>query len=190
MANYPPQSRRDLGVTALVEGFFATAWFGWGSATASGLAWWTTVGTILALLVAASGAIIGFRSPRSTAKLRDPAAGRRYGIIIGIEFGSAAIGAAILGGSGQGAYIPAWVCVVVGVHFFALAPVLGDPRLVLLGVLTCLVAFSAAAIPLITDVAPSLIAGLGAGTLLLVFGAIALVGAVRKNKMEEIPLHR
>jgi hypothetical protein len=28
------QSRRDAGITALVLGFFASAWFGWGQAEA------------------------------------------------------------------------------------------------------------------------------------------------------------
>lgn len=30
MAEVRGQSRRDLGITALVLGFFAAAWFGWG----------------------------------------------------------------------------------------------------------------------------------------------------------------
>jgi hypothetical protein len=29
-----PRSRRDLGLTALIEGFFAFVWFGWGQANA------------------------------------------------------------------------------------------------------------------------------------------------------------
>src|SRR5262245_22553773 len=80
------QSRRDAGITALVLGFFASAWFGWGQAAPpAGLGTWLTVGSVLALVVAAVGASVGFRSPASTAALHDRAAGRRYGVIVGIE---------------------------------------------------------------------------------------------------------
>lgn len=34
MAEARGQSRRDRGMTALVLGFFAAAWFGWGSGAA------------------------------------------------------------------------------------------------------------------------------------------------------------
>jgi len=62
---------------------------------------------------------------RATAPaLADRAAFRRYGVIVGIEFGTAALGATILASLGQAAFIPVWVCAVVGVHFVPLAPVL------------------------------------------------------------------
>jgi hypothetical protein len=64
------QSRRDAGITALVLGFFVSAWFGWGQAAPpAGLGIWLTVGCLLALVVAAVGAFVGFRSPASTAAL-------------------------------------------------------------------------------------------------------------------------
>jgi hypothetical protein len=70
------QSRRDAGITALVLGFFAPAWFGWGQAAPpAGLGTWLTVGSLLALAAAAIGAVVGFRSPASTAALHDRAAG-------------------------------------------------------------------------------------------------------------------
>jgi hypothetical protein len=70
------QSRRDAGITALVLGFFASAWFGWGQAAPpAGLGNWLTVGSLLALAVPAVGTFVGFRSPASTAALHDRAAG-------------------------------------------------------------------------------------------------------------------
>jgi hypothetical protein len=52
-----PRSRRDLGVTALIEGFFASAWFGWGQAEPSRLGAVLGVGSVPALLVAVAGAV-------------------------------------------------------------------------------------------------------------------------------------
>lgn len=177
------QSRRDGGITALVEGFFAAAWFGWGHAAPP--AWldpWLTVGSIVALLVAVAGAVVGFTSPASTAAINSRAAGRRYGIIVGIEFALAGLGAALLGVFGQPDYIPVWICAVVGVHFVPLAAVLRDRNLIPLAVLVTATAVIALLAGLTTDVAPSTITGVGAGLSLTVFGAIALVGAVRQPR--------
>jgi hypothetical protein len=174
------QSRRDAGITALVEGFFAMAWFGWGQEGPPGrLVPVLVTGSIVAFAVALAGAVVGFRSPKETAVLRDRAAFRRYGIIVGIEFGLAGVGAGILGATGAAAYIPVWICAVVGVHFFALAPVLRDRNLVPLGVVLCVVAVAALIVGLATDVLPSAVTGIGAGTALAGFGVAALVRAWR-----------
>ena len=177
------QSRRDGGITALVEGFFASAWFGWGHADPP--AWldpWLTAGSIVALLVAIAGAVVGFTSPASTAALSNREAGRRYGIIVGIEFGLAGVGAALLGILGQADYIPVWVCAVVGVHFWPLATVLRDRNLIPLGVLVTATAIVALIVGLSTDVAPSTVTGVGAGLSLTVFGVVALIGALRQPR--------
>jgi hypothetical protein len=174
------QSRRDAGITALVEGFFAMAWFGWGQEGPP--AWLVPIlvtGSLVGFAVAVTGAIVGFRSPKETAVLRDRAAFRRYGIVVGVEFGLAGIGAGILGGTGQAAYIPVWICAVVGVHFFALAPVLGDRNLIPLGAILCIVALAALIAGLATEVLPSAVTGVGAGAALAGFGIAALVRAFR-----------
>jgi hypothetical protein len=177
------QSRRDAGITALVLGFFASAWFGWGQAAPpAGLGTWLTVGSVLALAVAAVGAAVGFRSPASTAALHDRAAGRRYGVIVGVEFGLAGLGAGVLAVLGQGDYIPVWVCAVVGVHLLPLAPLLRDRRLVVLGVLLTLVALVALVAGLTDTATPSTVTGVGAGLLLLGFAVAELAGALRQRR--------
>ncbi len=180
MSSAPPRSRRDLGITALVEGFFASAWFGWGNAAPSSLSTVLVMGSILGLLVAVAGALVGFRAPGTTAVFNDRAAGRRYGIIVGVEFGLAGLGAVVLGVLGYPDYIPVWVCAVVAVHFFALVNVLHDASLRPLGGLMCVVPVLALVIAWWpgSDVKPGLVTGVGAGMLLLVFGALALLRAV------------
>jgi hypothetical protein len=185
VTGYPRSSRRDRGISALIEGFFGSAWFGWGHAAATAI--WLDIGTALALVVAIAGAVIGFRSPASTAVLRDRAAARRYGILVGIEFGLAGLGAGILGAIGQTDFIPVWVCAVVGIHFVPLASVLRDRLYVPLGVLLCGVAVAALVTALTTGVAASTVTGLGAGYVLVVFGVIALALAVTTPPAGQAP---
>jgi hypothetical protein len=172
-------SRRDAAFTALFLGFFAAAWFGWAQAGGR-FTPWLIAGSVLSWLVAAAGLVIGLRSPAAGSATRRPGAGRRYGIIVGTEFGSAAVGAAILGVIGQAEYIPVWVCAVVGVHFFPLAPVLADDGLKILGVAAVLVACAGLATALLSDVDAVTVTGIGAGLLLLGYSVIALVRAGRR----------
>jgi hypothetical protein len=99
--------------------------------------------------------------------LHDREAGRRYGIIVGIEFGACGLGAVALGLTGHSDYLAALICLVVGLHFFPLAPVLRDRRLVVLGALLTAVGLAAAGCGLAGAAAPSTVAGLGAGVLLV-----------------------
>jgi hypothetical protein len=176
------RSRRDRGMTALIEGFFGFVWFGWGQANASaGLRVGLAVGGVAAGLVALAGAVQAFRSPASTGVLHDRRARRRYGIAVGVEFGVAGLGAAVLAVAGQGGFTPVWVCAVVGVHFFPLASLLDDRLLVALGVSVTTVALLALVAGLATDVAPSTVTGVGAGMLLTGFGLAALAGVSAKR---------
>jgi len=164
-------------MTALIEGFFGFVWFGWGQANASsGLRVGLAVAGVVALLVAVAGGVQAFRSPASTGVLHDRQARRRYGVAVGVEFSLAGVGAAVLAVAGQGDFIPVWVCAVVGLHFFPLASLLEDRLLVALGVSLTTVALVALVAGLVTDVAPSTVTGIGAGTLLTVFGLAALAG--------------
>lgn len=174
---------RDLGLTALILGFFGSAWFGWGSGEAP--AGWEPVlrtGSILSVAAAAIGAVLAFQAWRTGSVLIDRESNRRYGVIVGIEFGTAFAGAAVLGVLGQAAYVAPWVALVVGVHFIPLAPLLRDPFLRPLGVLVSAVAVAAVVAGPATSVAPSFVAGLGTGVLLLAAAVNALVVAVSRGR--------
>jgi hypothetical protein len=101
---------------------------------------------------------------------------------VGIEFGLAGLGAGILGATGQGAYIPVWVCAVVGVHLLPLAPLLHGRRLVALGVLITIVAVVALVAGVTHTVSPSTVTGVGAGLLLPTFAIAELAGAMRPGR--------
>jgi hypothetical protein len=173
---------RARGVTVAVEGFFAFMWFGWGQAAAP--AWLVVplaVGTGLAALVAVTGVVITARSTGRLAAFSDRAVRRQYGITVGVEFSLIGAGAATLGATGQGQWIPAWVCVVVGAHFFPLARVLANRSLRLLGALLGAVAAAAIFVGVASTVAPSTITGPGAGLCLLAFSLGTLLAGGRPH---------
>ena len=63
-------------------------WFGWGQAGApSWLVIPLAVGTAIGALLAVAGVIVAKRSPGPLPAASDPAVRRRYGIIVGLEFG-------------------------------------------------------------------------------------------------------
>ena len=132
---------RDRGVTVAVEGFFAFVWFGWGQAAApSWLVVPLAVGAGLAVLLAVAGVVVTARSTGRLRVMADPGARRRYGIIVGLEFGLLGAGAAILGATGQYRWTPVLICAGVGAHFFPLASALDNRSLRLLGGLLVAVA--------------------------------------------------
>ena len=167
---------RSRGVTVAVEGFFAFVWFGWGQADApSWLVIPLAVGTAAGALLAAAGVVVAKRSAGPLPAASDPAVRRRYGIIVGLEFGLLGAGAAVLGATGLSQWISVWVCFGVGVHFFPLASTLQNPTLRPLGVLLIAVAAAALVTGLASAVAPSTVTGAGAGLCLLAFGFATLL---------------
>jgi len=173
-------TRRDAGRTALFEAFFAAAWFGWGQAAPPPwLRGWLGAGLVAALLMAVAGGVTSIRHRTQTVAVSDAVVGQRYGIVVGIEFGIAALGWVVLAVAGQPVFIPAFVCAVVGLHFFPLAPILHDPWLPMLGTLVTAVAVLAVVLHATADVAPSTVTGAGAGFLL---SASALVKLLRRGR--------
>lgn len=120
----PAVKTRDNAMTALILGFFASSWFSW--AQESPPAAWQfplIAGSVLSLVVAVLGGVSAWRNWSAGSSLSEPAATRRYGIIVGVEFGIAAAGAAGIALSGSAEYIAPWICLVVGAHFWPLATV-------------------------------------------------------------------
>ena len=137
------------------------------------------VGTVLGALLAVAGVVAAKRSAGPLPAASDPAVRRRYGIIVGLEFGLLGAGAAVLGVTGLYQWVPVWICFGVGAHFFPLAATLQNPTLRPLGVLLIAVAAAALVTGLATAVAPSTVTGVGAGLCLLAFGFATLLAGGR-----------
>ncbi|MET0864210.1 MAG: hypothetical protein ABWZ98_07730, partial [Nakamurella sp.] len=87
---------RDAAMTAAIFGFFASGWFGW--AQESPPARWSRrlgVGSVLSIAVAIAGGILGWQH-WSDGTVFGPETSRDFGIVVGIEFGLAGLGAIIL----------------------------------------------------------------------------------------------
>ncbi|MFU8873520.1 hypothetical protein [Micromonospora sp. SL4-19] len=164
--------RRQAGLTALYLGVFATLWF---SVPKADPPWHTllVVGSVAALVIAVTGAVVAARS-RDAGAPRDRAADRRYLLIVGAEFAAAGLGAWLLGLAGWSAFIPVLVSAIVGAHFVPLAPVLRDPLLKPLGGAVCLVALAGLVVGLASSVPAGLVVGTGTGLLLLGYAIMAL----------------
>jgi len=90
---------RSRGVTVVVDGLAAFVWFGWGQADApSWLVVPLAVGAGLGVLLAAAGVVLTWRSAGPLPAFSDRAVRRRYGIIVGLEFGLLGAAAGVLGG--------------------------------------------------------------------------------------------
>lgn len=175
---------RDRAMTALILGFFAACWFGWAQERPP-VGWRVPMiaGAVLSLAVAAVGAASAWRHRPGESALGAPGAMRRYGIIVGVEFVAAGAGAAALALWGRSEYLAPWICLVVGVHFWPLSPVLRDPSLAALGALLTTIAAAAVLASRRTDLAPSAVTGAGAGVVLLGFAARSAVAAVTRESM-------
>jgi hypothetical protein len=181
---------RDDAMTALIFGFFASMWFGWAQAAPNGSArelaerpppaWrrWLTIAAVVSLAVGAAGGYLAWRHWGDGSALSEPGAMRRYGITVGIEFALAGVGAAILGVRKHPELIAPWICLVVGVHFAPLAPILKNPMLYALAALMSVVALVAVPLARRRDLAPSAVTGVGAGVSLLVFAIISLISVL------------
>lgn len=183
---------RTRGITATIEGFFAFAWFGWGSADAP--AWLHApilVGQVVAALVVVAGIVTAVRSTGEHTPMADPLVRKRYNVVVAAEFGILFAGAALLGATGLTTWIPVWVCAGVGIHFLPLARLFGDLWLVPLGVAVTAVAVVALVVGVITEVAPGTVTGIGAGVLLLAAAVAVLARGRRSTHLPpRLPEHR
>ena len=174
---YADAPTRTLANAAAIEGFFAAMWFGWGQeGPPAGVSIILVVGSILAVIVAIGGVVTAYRARGEPSPLAGAGAGRKYGIIVGTEFGLIGLGAATLGATGHADFIAAWICVVVGVHFAPLGRVFPGIGMAIIAAVVTAVGIAAFAVGATTTLLPSTITGLGAGTCLLGHGALLLIG--------------
>jgi len=168
---------RDGAMSALILGFFASSWFGWAQEKPPpGWRALLVTGAVLSLAIAGIGAVLAWRTWSGGSVLDEPGAMRRYGMVVGVEFGVAAVGALVLAVCRRLEYLSAWICLVVGLHFAPMAPILDSPPLIALGLVLTGVAVAAVLLHRRTGMATSAATGIGAGFALLssaIWGAAA-----------------
>ncbi|GAB3153708.1 hypothetical protein GCM10027290_47010 [Micromonospora sonneratiae] len=171
---------RDAAATAVIFGFFASSWYGWAQ-EAPPAAWRKRLatGSILAMLVAVAGGLLAWRH-WSDGTAFDADTSRTFGIVVGIEFGLAGLGAGILALLRQSEMISAWIAFVVGVHLFPVAILIDYPLIHVVAALITLVSLAAVPVARFRSLRVSAVVGVGTGSVLLVAAVstviIALVG--------------
>jgi len=98
--------------------------------------------------------------------------------VVGISYAVLGLGAVVLGVTGHPEFVASWVAFVIGVHFWALVPVLNDRSLIPLGIVVAAVAVGAVLLDLTTSASAIGITGVGTGVALLV---AALYGLQRRT---------
>ncbi|MGW5878820.1 hypothetical protein ACWFMI_19960 [Nocardiopsis terrae] len=170
---------RDAAMTLAVFGFFSAAWFGWAQERppAGAARWLLGAGSSLGTLAAAAGGLLAWRHWNGGSVLAEDPDMNLYLIILGVESGLALLGVLVLLAMGRSDYFAPWVCLVVGAHFFPLAPVLANPVLYVLGAWLTAWPFLAVRWAHRQDLAPSFTTGTGAGPALLL-AALPAVAAL------------
>lgn len=170
------RSRADLrggALGLLVLGYFALAWTFWG--LSSGVPVGVSVPLEVVAVVGFAGLVwaagLMFRRaaripvvPGSGARERGRAIGRRFGIVVAVEFVGLAVVALVLSAVGHPHLIPAMICLGVGVHFFPLIRLFRVPVYAVTGVAMCAVAALSAVVALLSGQVAllTMLPGLGA----------------------------
>lgn len=169
---------RDAAGTAAVFGLFAISWFGW-SLERPPAAWRVlgVVGMVIAAVLGIGAAIWTWQL-WSAGSVIDSRTGPLFGIIVGVEFAIAGIGAGVLARLGRADYIPAWIALVVGLHFIPLGIVLEQPFLYVVATTVSVLAIGSAVAAPRAGVAISFLNGITVGAALLVSGAASVVALI------------
>lgn len=189
MTNRSRSDLRGRGIAAAIEGVFAALWFTWAGPVSGGLAAALRAGAVLALLTAGVGALVAWRHCHQPTALHDPDTRRRVRRIAAVEFGALAVGAVILGATGQGRWVPVWALAVVGAHFVPLSRAVGNRLMRLLGLLLIGTTTAGLGIGLATPLAPALVAGPSAGAGLVVMAVLTLAGRARPSGDAPVVAH-
>lgn len=142
---------RDLAMVGAIFGLAAFMWSGWAQENPPTQWWWRAVLGLFAIaglsLAALSISMAVSHWSAATALESGNVAFRVYLIVFWVEVVLAAVLAFIAVRAGRGDLIAPLVLAVVGVHFFALAPVFAQPVLYLAAVLLTTAAIVAAVVP-------------------------------------------
>jgi len=167
---------RDHAMYAVIFGVFGITWFGWAQDNPPKS--WRLPLMILAgvsLLVACVGGYVASQHWGGATVFDTPGISRQFGIIAGIEFATASVGAILLQVFRKPQYISAWIAFIVGLHFFPLVSIFQDNGLYVLAVLATLAPVVSVLIAKKVKVSVVALVGASTGSLLLLFAIRGLI---------------
>ncbi|MPZ84714.1 MAG: hypothetical protein GEV28_31755 [Actinophytocola sp.] len=169
---------RDAAATAAIFGFFGSAWFGWAQEHPP-KSWrrWLLAGSVVSLVTMVAGGLLVWRRwGDGTAFDEDTSI--TFGVVVGIELVLAGVGAAVLGARGRRDIVPVWIALVVGVHLFPVAVIIGYPAIHGVGALVTIAALAAIPLARSRSLPVSAMNGLCVGTALLAGALFSVVTAL------------
>jgi hypothetical protein len=169
---------RDAAATAAIFGFFGSVWFGWAQEHPP-KPWrpWLLTGSVVSLLTMLAGGLLVWRH-WSDGSAFDEDTSKTFGVVVGIEVVLAGLGAVVLGARGRRDVVPVWIALVVGIHLFPVAAIIGYPLIHVVGALVTIAALAAIPVARSRSLPISATNGLGVGTALLAGAIFALVTAL------------
>ncbi|GAA1933616.1 hypothetical protein GCM10009775_26930 [Microbacterium aoyamense] len=170
---------RDLIFTAALFGVVTFVWTGWAQERPPSTAW----RIVLAVLSLGGAALAGLTVPRLLRSWDEPTAmvvGSLpwivYIVVFWIEVIALVLGAVVLAKKGRKEFIAPLALLIVGLHFFPLAFVFGQPIMFVTAILITAAAIAAALLPR-EKCAPSFWCGILAGPIFLTIGTICALSA-------------
>jgi hypothetical protein len=166
---------RDAAATAAIFGFFSSVWWGWAQEQPP-RSWrpWLVTGSVVSLVTMVAGGLLVWRH-WSDGTAFDEDTSKAFGIVVAIEVVLAGAGAAVLGARGRKEVIPVWIALIVGLHLFPVAALIGYPLIHVVAALVTIAALAAIPVARARSLPVSLTNGVGVGTALLAGAVFSLV---------------
>ncbi|MCD0443907.1 hypothetical protein LO763_09750 [Glycomyces sp. A-F 0318] len=175
-----PEHLRDAAGIAAVFGFFAMSWFGWAQEKPpTSWLWPLRIGSVLSGLTAVAGGLLVWRH-WSDGSVIDESTGPVFGVIVGVEFAAAGLGAGLLAWRRRADLMSAWIAFVVGVHLFPVAVVFEIPALHVTAALVTVASIASVFVARAKSLTVSAVVGATTGPVLLVSAVLALVSALTR----------
>lgn len=170
---------RDFAMYAVIFGFFGMVWFGWAQENPP-KSWrvWLGIGSVVSVLLMNAGIYLAITNWSGGTALNSRAAYSAFGITVGVEVATAALGALVLAHLHKLHLISAWIALVVGLHFLPLVWIFKDKWLLLLTMLASAAPIVAILLARKTRMAVSAWVGVSMGVVLVAFAMRGLVLAL------------
>jgi hypothetical protein len=153
-------------------------WFGWAQEhpPKSWRPWLLAASVASMLTLLAGGILIWLHRADGTAFDQDTSTA--FGIVVGIEVVLAGAGAVVLRRMGRTEFVPVWIALVVGLHLFPVAALIGYPLIHVVAALVTIAALAAVPVARARSLPVSAVNGAAVGGALLAGALVSLAIAL------------